>query len=92
MNDILTKYKTKIIIGAGALAGIVIFSVIGGGANGTVSDNAKLDQSKKVESTINKDTLDNGAVKMGNIGNVQGGIDLSRKDSHDNVKEGNGSR
>jgi len=86
MENFINKNKTAIIIGAVVIIGLIILSVMGGGATGTVSDNAKLDQSKKVESTVSNDQLSNGAVKMGNIGNVQGGIDLSK---HNTTSENN---
>jgi len=79
--------KNKMLIAAVAvlIAGIAIFVVMGGNSGpSNASGNAKIDSSKAV--TTSQDKLDNGAVKMGNIGSVGGNLDLSR---HNTKQEGN---
>ena len=84
MEKFIQENKVMLIIAAVVLAGLVIFSVMSGGASGNVSGNAKLDQSKAV--TTSQDTLSGGAVKLGNIGGNVGTLDLSK---HNTKNEGN---
>ena len=84
MEKFIQENKVMLVIAAVVLGVLVIFSVMGGGASGNVSGNAKLDQSKAV--TTSQDQVTNGAVKMGNIGSVGGNLDLSR---HNTKNEGN---
>jgi len=85
MNEFLKENKTLIITAVAIIAGIIILFTMGGESNNQVSGEAKVDNSKAV--TTSQDKLDNGAVKMGNIGSVGGNVDLSRHETSDNSKK-----
>jgi len=80
--EFLEKNKKLVIAGGVAIALGVVAFVMAGGGDTSASGNAKVDNSKAV--TTSQDKLDNGAVKLGNVGSVGGNLDLSKH--NDNSK------
>ena len=74
--EFLEKNKKLVIAGGVAIALGVVAFVMAGGGDTSASGNAKVDNSKAV--ITSQDKLDNGAVKLGNVGSVGGNLDLSR--------------
>ena len=74
----LLKNKYVLIVGGLISLSVVIAlsGVMSGGGTGTVSDNGKLDQSKKVKSNVGDTTLGQGAMQLegvsvgGNVGQI----------------------
>jgi len=80
--EFIEKNKKIIAIGGVVVALGIVALVMTGGGDTSATGNAKVDNSKAV--TTSQDKLDNGAVKLGNVGSVGGNLDLSRH--NDNSK------
>jgi len=89
MNEFLNKNKMLIVGLVVAVAAIMIISVMGGGnGTSTVSDNARLDQSKKVKSNVGDTTIGGDNTQLEGI-NVGGNfnLDQSKKNTVDSSKK-----
>lgn len=78
MEEFLNKHKKEIAIVLIVIIAVIANAVFGGTSTGTASGNAKLDQSKKVESTVDQSTMVN-STKLGNIGKVGGDLSIGDK-------------